>query len=612
MNINASRHEPRWKVTPAVEGANTQAVMAWLEQTLSWAAPLLFNGEFTMVGNTPAALAQSIKGQATFDGGSGKIDISAIKSSAARVAELAASAGVNVLPELASAVEKVAAWPDVLDYSRLQGDWAVNGVNQDIDFTLDNLGISADGVMDALNDKLDMKAQLVINDDPELGSFDIAPALRGIPIPIRCTGTTTAAELRAGCGRGPAGGGKHHARPGRIEDRRSHRRQGAGGIPGAGQESAQRLGRSVRRQEGRRLIAEPFASRLLAWYDAHGRKDLPWQQPRTPYRVWISEIMLQQTQVSTVIPYFERFITRFPDAQALGQRAAGIPYCTTGPGSATTPGRGNLHKAARTLVADHDGMLPATPSGTRGPARYRPLHGRCHPRHGPRRLRGHPGRQRQTGAGPARHDRGLPGQQRRGKSALGAGRRTHPPGAHRRLHPGPSWTWAPPCAGAGARTALTARWRKTARPGNRIASTTCPAASRPGKNPCAPPALFVARTPDGDVLLEQRPADGLWGGLWNPPERAADYDVEAFLAEYDLRATRVTRGQPFRHTFSHYHLDVEPVYVDLNDSAPLLAADGPTSVWYQPQGTQQQLGLSAVAVRLLNAPVTEDLALEPT
>jgi A/G-specific adenine glycosylase len=59
-----------------------------------------------------------------------------------------------------------------------------------------------------------------------------------------------------------------------------------------------------------------FAAALLDWFDRHGRHDLPWQHPRTPYRVWVSEIMLQQTQVATVIPYFQRFVQRFPDAAA--------------------------------------------------------------------------------------------------------------------------------------------------------------------------------------------------------------------------------------------------------------------------------------------------------
>src|SRR5690242_5352912 len=63
--------------------------------------------------------------------------------------------------------------------------------------------------------------------------------------------------------------------------------------------------------------ADDFAARLLAWFDRCGRHDLPWQHPRTPYRVWLSEIMLQQTQVRVVIPYFERFVATLPDARAL-------------------------------------------------------------------------------------------------------------------------------------------------------------------------------------------------------------------------------------------------------------------------------------------------------
>jgi len=60
-----------------------------------------------------------------------------------------------------------------------------------------------------------------------------------------------------------------------------------------------------------------FSERVLDWFDQHGRKDLPWQHPITPYRVWISEIMLQQTQVATVIPYYEKFMSSFPDLESL-------------------------------------------------------------------------------------------------------------------------------------------------------------------------------------------------------------------------------------------------------------------------------------------------------
>ncbi len=180
VDINASRHNPQWKIAPKVDGADTQAVMDWMQQNLSWAAPLLFDGEFQMVGNTTDALISSIKGKANFDGGQGKIDISAIKRNAAILANLASSAGASLLPELQQAV---------LDYSKLAGDMSVDGNQQTMKFALDNLNINAEGLLDTLADKMDMRVELTFNDNPDLQSFDIAPALQGIPIPIRCTGS---------------------------------------------------------------------------------------------------------------------------------------------------------------------------------------------------------------------------------------------------------------------------------------------------------------------------------------------------------------------------------------------------------------------------------------
>jgi len=104
-------------------------------------------------------------------------------------------------------------------------------------------------------------------------------------------------------------------------------------------------------------MADTYAHRLLAWFDRHGRHDLPWQHPRTPYRVWLSEIMLQQTQVATVIPYFERFLQHFPtlpdlaaaDEDAVMAQWAGLGYYARAR---------NLHAAARRCVELHGGELP--------------------------------------------------------------------------------------------------------------------------------------------------------------------------------------------------------------------------------------------------------------
>ena len=102
-----------------------------------------------------------------------------------------------------------------------------------------------------------------------------------------------------------------------------------------------------------------LATRLLERYDRHGRKNLPWQLDRTPYRVWVSEIMLQQTQVSTVTPYFVRFMQRFPNVSALAQAELDdVLHQWTGLGYYAR-GR-NLHAAAKVIVARHSGELPRT------------------------------------------------------------------------------------------------------------------------------------------------------------------------------------------------------------------------------------------------------------
>ncbi len=104
-------------------------------------------------------------------------------------------------------------------------------------------------------------------------------------------------------------------------------------------------------------MTDHFADNLLAWYDQHGRHDLPWHHNRTPYRVWVSEIMLQQTQVTTVIPYFQAFMERFPDVRAL----AGAPVddvLSHWSGLGYYARARNLQKAAIAVVTNHSGEFP--------------------------------------------------------------------------------------------------------------------------------------------------------------------------------------------------------------------------------------------------------------
>ena len=114
--------------------------------------------------------------------------------------------------------------------------------------------------------------------------------------------------------------------------------------------------------EGQRTLAREIprdfvAAPLLAWFDRAGRKHLPWQQDPTPYRVWVSEIMLQQTQVATVIGYYERFMQRFPDVRSLAAAPVDeVLHLWTGLGYYARAR--NLHGAAQLVVSEHGGEFP--------------------------------------------------------------------------------------------------------------------------------------------------------------------------------------------------------------------------------------------------------------
>ena len=116
-----------------------------------------------------------------------------------------------------------------------------------------------------------------------------------------------------------------------------------------------------------------FALRLLAWFDGHGRKDLPWQRDPSPYRVWVSEVMLQQTRVQTVIPYYERFMARFPTVAGLaGADLDEVLHLWTGLGYYAR-GR-NLHRAAIQIEQSRR-RFPVHPGRSGGTAGRRPLDG---------------------------------------------------------------------------------------------------------------------------------------------------------------------------------------------------------------------------------------------
>jgi A/G-specific adenine glycosylase len=108
--------------------------------------------------------------------------------------------------------------------------------------------------------------------------------------------------------------------------------------------------------------ARRFSGDLLAWFQRHGRHDLPWQTDPTPYRVWVSEVMLQQTQVAAVIPFYRRFMGRFPDLASLAAATVDdVLHHWSGLGYYARAR--NLHRAARLVRDRHDGRMPSTLDG---------------------------------------------------------------------------------------------------------------------------------------------------------------------------------------------------------------------------------------------------------
>ncbi len=349
-----------------------------------------------------------------------------------------------------------------------------------------------------------------------------------------------------------------------------------------------------------------FAQKLLTWHAQHGRKDLPWQQDITPYRVWVSEIMLQQTQVTTVIDYYLRFMQRFPTVQDLAHAPLDeVLHHWTGLGYYARAR--NLHKTAQQIVQQHDGDFP----------------------HNQDVLEALPGIGRST----AGAIRAISMQQ---SAAILDGNvkrvltRFHAVAGY----PGKTeivralWQLAEqhtPKKEAATYTQAIMDLGATVCVRKNPSCHACPLHSRcqayidhdverypepkPKKDkPVQQARFFVVSLANGATLLEQKPLEGLWGGLWTPPQRQADYTIETFLSELGADPAGLERSHiapTFRHTFTHYHLDIEPVYLYLTNvpsSAASMVAECEAMRWVHPDqlsNDNQRIGLSAPAVKLL-------------
>ncbi len=330
---------------------------------------------------------------------------------------------------------------------------------------------------------------------------------------------------------------------------------------------------------------EDFATRLLNWFDEKGRKNLPWRHPLSPYRVWVSEIMLQQTQVATVIPYFERFVSRFPTIDMLASASEDeVLHQWTGLGYYARAR--NLHNAAREIMAEYNGDIPLSVSQLQAlPGIGRSTAGAIYATCTDRRAAILDGNVKRVLARCFTIS-GWPGQAATLKALWEKAEQLTP---ETRVA---DYTQAIMDLGAMVCTRRNPCCDACPFAAECVAHGTGAIEQYPGKKPRSP--MPVKKTTmlmiesAGEILLEKRPSAGLWGGLYSFPE-CDENDLPAFLATQGLRLGSSEALAPFRHTFTHFHLDILPIRVAVSERT-LLGEPG-RYCWYSP-AAPAQIGLT--------------------
>lgn len=338
-----------------------------------------------------------------------------------------------------------------------------------------------------------------------------------------------------------------------------------------------------------------FARTLIDWHQRHGRHDLPWQQQKTPYRVWVSEVMLQQTQVATVIGYYGRFMQRFPDLVSLAAAPiddvlhlwAGLGYYSRAR---------NLQRTAQLIVNEHSGLFPADvdtltelPGIGRSTAaaivsiafdrpatildgnvkrvlaRYFEIEGPTNERHVEEQL-WHRAEQCTPDSDVAVYTQAI--------MDFGATlcTRRDPLCMHCPLQSDCQ------AFGTGRVADLPTPRKRLIRPRREV-------------------VMLLAVNSQGDVLLQRRPARGIWGGLWSLPEFETASAATRFC-ESDLRMepSHTQQMEPLRHAFTHFDLQITPLKVTLSGSPVLAVREG--VLWYKARDPER-IGLPAPIATLL-------------
>lgn len=354
-----------------------------------------------------------------------------------------------------------------------------------------------------------------------------------------------------------------------------------------------------------------FASRVIGWQRVHGRHDMPWQNTRDPYRIWLSEIMLQQTQVSTVLPYYLRFLDSFPDVAALA-RAPIDAVLAHWSGLGYYRRAHHLHAAARAVLDAHGGVFPRDAAS----------------------LESLPGIGRSTAAAIssfssgacvaildgnvkrvlARHAgiEGYPGAPKVEAALWGAAGRRLP----RDPREGDSEAYTQGMMDLGATVCTRTRPQCEVCPVNedcvaRIEGRTDTLPSpRPAKAVPQRAVRLLVIAHEARVLFERRPAQGIWGGLWSLPECAMDEDPQAVAgARFGVAVHEMHALPPLEHAFTHFRLTMHPVRIGA-EAASQCVAERDELAWLSHEAADAA-GLPAPIRRLVRSLDLSGFRLQP-
>lgn len=343
-----------------------------------------------------------------------------------------------------------------------------------------------------------------------------------------------------------------------------------------------------------------FCQRLLAWFEQSGRKDLPWQIDKSAYRVWVSEIMLQQTQVKTVIPFYTKFMQRFPNVVALANAPVDeVLHLWTGLGYYARAR--NLHKAAQSVRDQYDGMFPAELE----------------------QLIALPGIGRSTagailsiacGQSVSILDgnvkrvltrylaiEGWPGTKAVEQQLWQYADQLTP------TYNADLYTQAIMDLGATICTRSSPKCDRCPMQNNCLAYALGNQASLPTKKPkkIIPTRTTVMLLPKwlNQVMIYKRPSSGIWGGLYGFFETNDLNEVDDKVRQLGIMTFETELLPAFRHTFSHFHLDIQPVLVNLSEP-PISAVMEQEIIWYDLL-SPQNVGLAAPTKKLFSTLSTD-------